>query len=84
MALRGAIRDEAISFSGKDCFAEFILSAVEGFAMTCSRECADTLLKNLLTQHFPLSIDLVQDRHAGAEIEIQYLFPRELVEMHDD
>jgi hypothetical protein len=26
--------DEAISFSSKDCFAEFILSAVEGLVMT--------------------------------------------------
>jgi hypothetical protein len=34
VSLQGVVSDEAISFSGKDCFAEFILSAVEGLAMT--------------------------------------------------
>jgi hypothetical protein len=36
MSLRGAAGDEAISFSGKDCFAPL--------AMTRSREFADALL----------------------------------------
>jgi hypothetical protein len=34
VSLRGAAGDEAISVSGKDCFAEPVLSAVEGLAMT--------------------------------------------------
>jgi hypothetical protein len=36
LSLRGAASDEAISVFGRDCFAEFILSEVEGLAMESS------------------------------------------------
>jgi hypothetical protein len=37
--LRGAQGDEVISFAGRDCFAEFILSTGEGLAMTGPQQC---------------------------------------------
>ena len=42
-ALRTGSGDEAITFSGKDCFAEFILSVVEGLAMTRKTDFSNTL-----------------------------------------
>ena len=55
MLLRGATGDEAIFFSDKDCFAEFILSpstslrinCVEGLATTISHIQVDPVLANL-------------------------------------
>jgi len=43
VSLRRAAGDEAISFLDKDCFAEFILSVVEGLAMTRRLKFTDTL-----------------------------------------
>jgi hypothetical protein len=46
LSLRGAAGDEAISFSSKDCFAEYILSLGEGLTMTRSREFVAMLSMN--------------------------------------
>jgi len=60
LSLRGASGDEAISFSDKDCFAEFILSVVEGLAMTRDPEFADAFQVALglvgNTVRFPASL----------------------------
>ena len=63
MSLRGGADDEAISFSGKDCFAEFILSLSKGSQGPSGYLTAHEVLSRnpkvrSLQSGFPLSLPL--------------------------
>src|SRR6185369_9447560 len=51
---------------------------------SCRWRAASSWLEDSLRQDFTAAVDVVDERHAGSDVELEHLVARELVELHHD